>query len=182
MNRLSRPSRALTLVEMLVCLALLSGLMVAVVSWTQAAARSGADLAGPQAWRSAAERVLELIHDDFTSGDWPPEDDDRAKSQPWASVENGSLKIRTRNGGSVQHRYQFDRTRHELSRTAQPTDGASTAPQDQQLLLQMVKNWTCVVEEAEGPPSVGGKRRLLVTITGDDGTTITRHFRLEDEA
>jgi len=181
MNRLIRPSRALTLVEMLVCLALLSGLMLAVVSWTQAAARSGAELAGPQAWRSAAESVLDLIHNDLTTGDWQPEDDDRAKSQPRVSDEDGELKILTRNGGSVLHRYQFDRSRNELSRTAQPTDGASTAPQDQQLLLQMVKNWTCVVEAVEAPAQLE-RSRLVVTLTGDDGTTITRRFVLEDEA
>jgi len=181
MNRFDRPSRGLTLVEMLVCLALLSCLMLAVVSWTQAAARSGADLAGPQAWRSAAERVLELIHGDLMSGDWPPDNDSRTKFQPRVTVENGELMIRTRDGGPVLHRYTFDRSRNVLSRKAQPMERPSTTPHDQQLLLQRVKDWTCVIENVE-EPAPAKERRLLVTISGDDGLTITRCFRLEDEA
>jgi len=166
----------LTLIEMLVSLALLSGLMLAVVSWTQAAARSGAELAGPHAWRSAAERIIGLIHDDIQSGDWRPRVDDRTTRQPLVQLENGELTIRTRSAGEVVHRYQLDAPGGELSLSS--TDGsARSAPR---LLLQQVKEWTCAIEQIDEPPLV--KRRLSITITGNDGTMIVGTFQLEDVA
>jgi len=82
----------MTMVELLLALALLSGLTVACVSWTTATSRVLAVEGGRAAWRSAAERALDLV-DEALDG----EDVTLRGRERWrVAVEDGSIIVRTR--------------------------------------------------------------------------------------
>jgi len=59
----------MTMVELLLALALLSGLALACVSWTTAASRALASEGGRASWRVAAERSLDLVDEAFAVDD-----------------------------------------------------------------------------------------------------------------
>lgn len=61
--------RAMTIVELLLALALLSGLALACVSWTTAASRTLATEGGRASWHAAAERSLDLVDEAFAVED-----------------------------------------------------------------------------------------------------------------
>lgn len=61
--------RGMTMFELLLALALLSGLALACVSWTTAASRALATEGGRASWRVAAERSLDLVDDAFAVED-----------------------------------------------------------------------------------------------------------------
>ncbi|MFG0243481.1 MAG: prepilin-type N-terminal cleavage/methylation domain-containing protein [Phycisphaerales bacterium JB054] len=59
----------MTMVELLLALALLSGLALACVSWTATASRALATEGGRASWRAAAERSLDLVDGAFAVED-----------------------------------------------------------------------------------------------------------------
>ncbi|MFG0243493.1 MAG: prepilin-type N-terminal cleavage/methylation domain-containing protein [Phycisphaerales bacterium JB054] len=61
--------RGMTMVELLLALALLSGLALACVSWTTAASRALATEGGRASWHAAAERSLDLVDEAFVVED-----------------------------------------------------------------------------------------------------------------
>ncbi|MCK4872013.1 MAG: hypothetical protein KAS72_04735 [Phycisphaerales bacterium] len=61
--------RAMTLLELLVALTLLSGVTLAATTWTTFSLRSGAEIGRRVRWEQGAAAVLELIHDDVAAGD-----------------------------------------------------------------------------------------------------------------
>lgn len=166
--------RALTLVETLLALAILSAVTGALVSWLTIASDTSAVAGGTASWEIAARRALNLVAEDLQTFDQPrpapasgsetgsqprPRNEDRS-DEPRIKVEpSGSqLMIRTRNGANgAEHsgRYEFDGRR--LLR-----DGV--------LILDDTAAFECDLDE-EG-------RILRVTITcAVDDRAITRRYR-----
>ena len=163
--------RGLTMIEVLVALGLLSALVLTLTSWIQTTARAAA-LAEPVRWSVAAEAVLQLIHDDLMTGDILTEQQRRRSRHPRVTIENGSLRIRTRavqggdEIGATVHRYELDARTRELGRSNEPKRGRHTT----RLLLDHVRNWNCQIDEE--------RTVLTVIITSDAGQSIQRSFLL----
>lgn len=89
--------RGMTMVELLLALALLSGLALACVSWTAAASRSLATEGGRASWRAAAERSLNLVDEAFAVEDTSLRTGggrgDRGRR---VEIGDGSIAVRTR--------------------------------------------------------------------------------------
>lgn len=166
-------TRALTMVETLVALALLSALLMALAAWTQVTARATTEQEAPLRWLAGAEAVLALIEDDLACGDFPRKPRRREEQrEPRVTAAEGSLTIRTRTSdpgaapGPSTHVYRHERSESRLD--VQQTDAQrqnSVRP-----LLDGVAAWQCVVNEKE--------KTVEVTIVGEDAATLTRRWSL----
>ena len=89
--------RAMTLVELLLAFALLSGLTLACVAWTTAAARALATEGGRVSWRAAAERSVELVNEALAIEDAGLHTGG-GREDLWRRVEigDGTILVRTR--------------------------------------------------------------------------------------
>lgn len=83
--------RAMTLLETLLALALLSAIAAACALFIQTAVRHAAPLARQREWELAAHAVLQQMHDDLLVGDSPADPAD-----PKAVSAEGVLTLRTR--------------------------------------------------------------------------------------
>ena len=83
-------NRGMTILELLLALALVSGIAVAALAWTQAAVRTSAATAARLRWESAASATLELIGDLLTSGEELLDRGDEPRVVAWAA----SLAVR----------------------------------------------------------------------------------------
>lgn len=89
--------RGMTMVELLLALALLSGLALACVSWTTAASRALATEGGRVSWRVAAERSLDLIDEAFAVEDVSLRTGGgRGDHGRRVEISDGSIIVRTR--------------------------------------------------------------------------------------
>jgi prepilin-type N-terminal cleavage/methylation domain-containing protein len=89
--------RGMTMVELLLALALLSGLALACVSWTAAASRSLATEGGRASWRAAAERSLNLVDEAFAVEDVRLRTGGGRRARgPRVEIGNGRLTVGTR--------------------------------------------------------------------------------------
>ncbi len=87
----------MTMVELLLALALLSGLALACVSWTTAAARALATEGGRASWRAAAERSLDLVDEAFAVEDVRMRSGEgRRECGPRVESGDGSITVGTR--------------------------------------------------------------------------------------
>lgn len=163
-------TRALTMVETLVALALLSALLMAVASWTQVTARATTAHEAPLRWRAGADAVLALIEDDLACGDFEKEKD-RSRN-PRVTAAAGSLSIRTRTSdsgsppGPTTRVYRYERSERRLD--VQQAD--AEVQNAVRPLLDAVADWQCVVNEKDG--------LVEVTIVAEDGATLTRRWSL----
>jgi len=87
-------NRGMTMVELLLALALLSGLMLACVSWTTAASRALATEGGRASWRAAAERAVELVDETLAVEDAGLRA--RGDRGPRVALGDMSIDVRTR--------------------------------------------------------------------------------------
>jgi hypothetical protein len=152
-------NRALTIMELLLALALLSVLTVAL--------RASADTAAALAWESAALATLDLVSDDLSTGDV-------ALQGPAASarveVTPRGLRIRFRETASAPeclvHAYRVDADTRSLYRyDVRGTDRAEQ-PRSGRLLLGDVRAFEPTID----PDS----RTLTITLTSVAGRTQTR--------
>jgi len=164
--------RGLTMIELLVALGLLSAVMLAVVSWTQVMAQTSQHATGPVRWRSAAEAVLRLIHDDLVSGDLVAARKRGTRDKPRIQIVDGVLQINTRavdpagTSGPVVHRYALEVSSRALRREQRTLQG----PPSSRLLLDDVLEWQCAVDEEE--------QVLRVSVTSQDQITVARTYLL----
>jgi len=87
----------MTMVELLLALALLSGLALACVSWTTAASRALAIEGGRASWRVAAERSLDLVDEAFAVEDARLRTGGgRRERRPRVEIGDGSITVGTR--------------------------------------------------------------------------------------
>lgn len=160
--------RALTLIEMLLALSLLSAIVMASAAWTQTAGHLSRTVE-PARLRSASYAVLDLIHDDIASGDVPLTVNGQA---PPARVEidGGTLRVTTRipGAGSVIHQYGFDRQTGKLELLERPSN--PNAHERRRPLLTRVKSFECVLDKQ--------KFSLTVKIETHHGFSVSRSYDL----
>jgi type II secretory pathway component PulJ len=168
----------MTLLEVLISLALLSALAVASLGFARAA-RDLTRSAEPITWLAAAERVLELIKDDITTGDFSPseEEETAAATTEKITVQDGVLRVRTRSRTSPRGAITRETfRRREDGRLVATESGLSEPAHDKseegpRVLLGGVSGWVCQIDEQ--PSADGGdvrvQRWLVVRIDSKDG-------------
>jgi hypothetical protein len=166
----------MTMVELLVTLAILSGVMVAVATWTRAASSICAAAATQVRERAAIDAALLRIEEDVLTGDFE-EPRREARRADRVALDGDALVIRTRGEdahgavGQVTHRHSHDAG--ELRCLALGRDGSRL----ERLLADDVASVTWSIEETE--EREGDKRRILsVRIEGSHGQIGERRFVL----
>lgn len=156
--------RGLTMLELLLALALMAAVLTALLAVIQTTAAATVTIAEPLQWRTAAERVVQLVRADLLCGDF-------SASADRVSVTDGTLRIRTRASGAdavagpVTCLYALRGDgRLELERRA---PGGSIERRD---LLGGVRRFACAVG-ADG-------RVLAVTIASEDGLELEWELRV----
>src|SRR5882672_6848049 len=81
--------RGLTLIELLLAIALLSGIVIAAGAWTGIAGHAATRASEPMRLQIAANAALQLIHDDLAVGDFEGPTDPTRPAPSWVSVANG---------------------------------------------------------------------------------------------
>jgi len=176
-HRASQPvsshSRAFTLAEVLLSLALLSGLATAIASWTVSTARTVAEVTEPLAWNAASESTLDRIGRDLATGDFALPDEKKRTDGPlpllrasWS--KDGVLAIQTRADGPCVRNYSIDLNSGALSVREQSTLGGE--PRDR-IMVSGVESFACGVDEK--------LRTVDVTIVGLDGQRAERSYRVQ---
>ena len=165
-------NRGMTLVEVLVSLALLSALSLASLGWTQMT-RDLARSVEPIAWNAAADRVMQQISNDLTTGDFSPSDEEELPTAPTTvtatqkrrvSVESGSLlRIRTRSRSESSGEV----TREFFRRG----DGTLMVRENarERVFVDRVASWRCELRERPSKRPAEVERWLDVSLTADDG-------------
>lgn len=156
--------RALTIIELLLALSLLSTLLIATASWLQVSARSTTELAAPAQWNAIAQRVLELIHDDLAVGDFLPKNSQADAEKPKVSLIDRHLRIATRDGGAAYHEYVLDHSTKRLVLRIVP-EGAGTT---NRTLLGGVEQCEYELDQKS--------RTLTVKIASTTGTIVERSY------
>ena len=127
--------RAMTLVELLVAIALLTAVVAATASWLQITSRTATVAAASTRFEAAADAVFRLIEEDIAVGDFdkPPRRQRRVPRNPRDSrndkvaTADGVLQIQTRSvRGPVVHRYVVSQYDHQLYVTERTPGGASS--------------------------------------------------------
>lgn len=93
-------SRAMTLLEVLLSLALLGGISLACASWVGTAARGTEGTAERVRWRSAADATLTLVGDLIATGDFAPQEQ-RRPEEARVRASGAALEIDTRVDGKA---------------------------------------------------------------------------------
>lgn len=112
--------RGLTIVELLLALALLSGLAAAAVAWTTSSVASGRALQARARWETAAAATLDMLGEDLSSGDVSGRRLDRDGVPDWIVVEQDRFAIQIRfapYSGQERVRYELDPETGVLSRS-----------------------------------------------------------------
>jgi hypothetical protein len=156
--------RALTMIELLLALGLLSMLMAGLGWWVQSAARSSVSFGAPARWQVGAESTLQLIHDDIACGDFSIQDKDREAPSRVVLVD-GALLIETRNEGEAIHRYSIDPSRDRITLNI----NAHNHEQDR-VLLERVEGFEPTFDAESGT--------LTITIVSIDGDSAKRRYLL----
>lgn len=163
--------RAMTLIEMLLSLALLTSMVVAATAWVQLASRSGTVAVGPIRWRMAADAFYQFLVDDLRTGDFMTRSGEKRRAPrelPQVRLENGELTVTTRFSGigALAHRYRFNDLDHVLIVEQRLASGEVR----QRPLLFEVDEFTCILDEERG--------FLDVLVVSSDGQELSRKFLL----
>lgn len=170
-------NRAMTLVELLLALALLSALTVASVSWTTSTVRASALHGSRASWESGAARVLEQIDRMLLVEDQYLRESGRDR---WRiAVENGGLLVRTRAtvsaGGSVRVCATARLLIEGRVLTIEYLDGAGIVLATRPLLGEV----RALAAEFEPLEDLG--HRVAVRLTHQDGGIVERTWRVARE-
>ncbi len=129
--------RALTMVEMLAAVALLSLIAAAMGSWTRIVADVQATVPRRVELERTLDAALRVVRDDLVSGDLGQ--DVTTGRPPRVRVEDdGRLVIATRDGGPVVRTYRFDPVRRRLE-VVETRGGGAVA----RVLVDGLEGWTC---------------------------------------
>ncbi len=158
-------TRGMTMVEILVSLALLALVMVGGAQWLNIAASTQTGAVHEAAWRVAAERTLELIHDSVRAGDSPTDE-----LLERVHVVDNRLLVTTRSvagtTGPEEHRYDVDLLTNRLVLTVKDVRNDEST----RLLLDRVQEWQCAIDEEE--------LILSVFISSSNGESVRRRIPL----
>lgn len=165
--------RAMTLIELLLALTLLSGLTAVGVTWTVTLSRTAVESDAAAAWTAAAQSALDRVADDLLARDAPA-----ARSQPRVTVAADRLAVLTRDAGPARAAFALDGRR--LYRSTAPPDDPRA--EDRRLLLDRVGAFDLRVDPPiEAATQNAPAHTLTLVITSDDGTSVQRRFRLTRE-
>ncbi len=151
--------RGLTMIELLLALSLLGMIALAVASWTHVAAGSATGVSQPRRWLTAAEAVLQLIHDDVAGSAGSSRGESR---EPPVRAADGALEIHTRSTapgglvGPVTSRYSHEPASGRLVFRQRTPDGREST----RLLLDRVEQWEVGIDKEN--------RALIVRIASHD--------------
>ena len=142
--------RGLTMIELLLSLSLLSLIALAVASWTHVAADAAAGVSQPRRWLTAAEAVLQLIHDDVAGSAGGQ------SREPPVRAADGALEIQTRSTapgelvGAVTSRYSHEPASGRLVLRQRTPDGREST----RLLLDRVEQWQVGIDKEKSTLNV----------------------------
>lgn len=153
--------RGLTLIEMLLALTLLAAIAGVTAAWTKTATQLASSAVEPARLRSAAQAVLEIIHDDLKTGDFVTHD-----SVERVTCKDGSLRIQTRDRGSVTvHTYRLKPQTETLELLKGDSSNSASI-----VLVGSATRFDCEIDAA--------RTVLTVAITMKDGAILARRYAL----
>lgn len=168
---MNKARRAMTMLETLVSLALLSGLALGLISLTSGSARTAALGADAARSTAAADRTLAAIADDLASWD----ERLRPNTRDWTRVHvtGETLRIATRNEYGARVDVNFSLTNASIRRHVVTTGRAlaSAAESTPPPLLSGVSEVSFVVADH--------RSSLTVTIVAANNATIERTFAID---
>lgn len=165
-----RSTTGFTLAEVLLSLALLSGLAAAIASWTVATARAVTNVTSPIAWQTAAHAVLDRIGRDQVVGDFGIELENPRKPEadPRVAVHDEVLTVRTREDGPCVRHYA--RNPDPQAEALEVRIESSRHPVWVRQLLRDVTAWHCDLD---------AKTQVLhVVLEGPGGLRAERSYRV----
>jgi len=168
----------ITLLELLIALALLSGLTLASIAWTTSSVRTSHALDGRARWETAASTALELIAEDLRAGDISRRRYDRDGLPDWISTEGG-LSTRVRAApytGSERASYKLEPASGVLCRTLQTQE---TWPERSRTLLGDVASFDCALRPLGQPGA--SPVELAAELSSRRGWVVARRFLIELE-
>lgn len=164
--------RALTLVELLVALGLLTVVVVATGSWLQISGRSTSVAQTTTGFESAAGAVLRLIEEDIAVGDFPKRSQrGRSQQSERVTVDGRALRIQSRTAGeAVSCTYELQSYPSQLRRSERDSTGRTS----HRLLMADIADWRIDLSDKDAD----GNRALTVELEAIDGRTLSRRYRL----
>lgn len=167
-------TRGITLVELLLALGLLTGIILATTSWIQITAATSTHIIKPLRWQQSATAVLQLIHDDLMTGEFPIDEslpiNIELRANTLSVIKNSTTNkyegsSKRRNTRVQKVAYQLDAWSHQLSRIVQKQDTTN-----ERLILTSVGEMECEVDEELGI--------LTVSLLSSGGDEVQREYRL----
>jgi prepilin-type N-terminal cleavage/methylation domain-containing protein len=162
--------RAMTLIEMVVCLALLAMMTTVAVSWMTASLKAQSREQEQTSWIRSSHALLDLIGNDLVTVDRL--DTGGRQRSPRVVVDEHSIQIRTRSDGNAgTHVYSLNAQLSQVNRLGTQSDLVGNEPP----LLGQVERFTAVIElpsETHVLPS------LRVVLVGTAGERIERIYVL----
>jgi hypothetical protein len=159
--------RALTWLETLLAMSLLSALALAAAGWIGAAARFSQSALRAAPWEAGGTAVLALVHDDLRCGDFDPRE-----REPRVVAREGVLHIRTRavidgRARRIIRTYRLG-PGGALVAEDRPADRPDSGPLTARPLLGGVSQWRCEFDEKA--------RRLTVSVADAAGREMRRRY------
>lgn len=168
-----KASRAMTLIELLVSLALLAVISVTAASWMTMMLRTQSTTSADVAWDRSASAVLDLIERDLFVVDRL--DVGGRGNTPRVEVADGDLRIRTRDHGSVGVvEYSFDQREQQVTRSPIGSESRRSEPP----LLGDVEGCSIVIEEQS---ELAPLPILRVRLERSDGQGLERTYTIAIE-
>lgn len=158
----------LTLIEVLVSMALLTGVFVAVGAWIEITASAASSISEPLQWNQTAEATLRVIGDDLNTGDFETETTDYSEPRIEVDENTGALTFdaRTAGHGAVTIEIKHDNNTNQLVRNVRQNQQTIAS----RVLIGAVQNWQCAVNEEA--------TQLTIMIESINGHTAQRSFAL----
>lgn len=166
-----RDRRAMTLVELLAALGLLSVVALGASTWLATTAQTQRAVGARVRFETAARALLERIHEDIMCGDFSADERERIV------VENGSLVIETRliDGGVGAAKRTYSHNERDGTVSVQITSAQRT---QMRRLLGDVTAFHCAIKSSEIESNDDRSHRVLtVTIASRLGQRLEREIR-----
>jgi len=158
----------LTLIEVLVSMALLTGVFIAVGAWIEVTASASSSISTPLQWQQAADVTMRVIADDLHTGDFTAEPIHDNQPRVEVNENTGALTIDTRIAGHgpvsviIEHNSETNR----LMRIVRANEQAVAS----RVLIGDVSDWQCALNDEQ--------TQVAVTIESTNGQSVFRGFAL----
>lgn len=169
--------RGLTLLELLLALALLSGLAAISVTWTASSISSSRGIQERVRWMTAATAALDLLGDDLRFGDVSHRWLDDHGMPAWIDFEGSALAVQARTPPYSEEervRYELDSVTGHLSRSV--VGGRLDQTESRALIGEVTRFSTRLLST---PGDGRASAFLSVELVSNGGWTVSREFGLE---